>query len=148
MCPTISCLIWLDANVNDTDSRDTEAQLSSIINNFKKFAEVAKCQKFIEERSQTDQLAIVVSGQFGQRITTSIHELQNVISIYVYCMNKQKNEQWARNFAKVILYHRNLIRIYDFYVERLKVLLLILVNLFLELKRIIRFKQLLKKHYQ
>ncbi|CAF5071208.1 unnamed protein product, partial [Rotaria sp. Silwood1] len=44
---------------------------------------------------------MIVSGQLGQEIVPSIHKLQQVVSIYVYCMNKKKNEQWARTFAKV-----------------------------------------------
>ncbi|CAF4962111.1 unnamed protein product, partial [Rotaria sp. Silwood1] len=44
---------------------------------------------------------MIVSGQLGREIIPSIHELQQVISIYVYCIDKKGHEQWARNFAKV-----------------------------------------------
>ncbi|CAF1143683.1 unnamed protein product [Rotaria sp. Silwood1] len=44
---------------------------------------------------------MIVSGRLGQDIVPSIHELRQVISIYVYCMDKSRHEQWARNFAKV-----------------------------------------------
>ncbi|CAF3807343.1 unnamed protein product [Rotaria sp. Silwood1] len=44
---------------------------------------------------------MIVSGQSEQEIVPSIHKLQQVVSIYIYCMNKKKNEQWARTFAKV-----------------------------------------------
>ncbi|CAF2843007.1 unnamed protein product [Rotaria sp. Silwood2] len=76
-------------------------KLRSIINNLLKFQDVTQCQKYIEERSHKDRLIMIVSGQLGQEIVPSIHKLQQVVSIYVYCMNKEKNEQWARTFAKV-----------------------------------------------
>ncbi|CAF3985218.1 unnamed protein product [Rotaria sp. Silwood1] len=44
---------------------------------------------------------MIVSGQLGKEIVPSVHNLQQVISIYVYCMNKEINEQWASRFTKV-----------------------------------------------
>ncbi|CAF4528963.1 unnamed protein product [Rotaria sp. Silwood2] len=99
--PKIVCLIWLDANISVEENRNTEQRLRSIINNLLKFQDVTQCQKYIEERSHKDRLIMIVSGQLGQEIVPSIHKLQQVVSIYVYCMNKEKNEQWARTFAKV-----------------------------------------------
>ncbi|CAF4621580.1 unnamed protein product, partial [Rotaria magnacalcarata] len=43
----IFSLIWLDANSNAKDTRDTEQKLRSIINHLKKFQDVKQCQKFI-----------------------------------------------------------------------------------------------------
>ncbi|CAF2098780.1 unnamed protein product [Rotaria magnacalcarata] len=97
----ISCLIWLDANVNAKETRDTESKLGSIITHFKKFPDVAQCRKYIEEQSQKDQLVIIVSGHLGQELVPSVYQLQQVVSFYVYCMNKKFNEQWACKFTKV-----------------------------------------------
>ncbi|CAM4880207.1 unnamed protein product [Rotaria socialis] len=95
-------LIWLDANANGKETRDTEQKLRSIINNLKKFQDVKQCQKYIEERSTNDRLVMIVSGQFGREIVPSIHKLRQVISIYVYCFDKVcKNKQWSDKFAKV-----------------------------------------------
>ncbi|CAF1118927.1 unnamed protein product [Rotaria sordida] len=44
---------------------------------------------------------MIVSGRLGREIVPSIHKLRQVISIYVYCMDKRSNEQWAGNFEKV-----------------------------------------------
>jgi exonuclease V gamma subunit len=95
----IFCLIWLDAN--GKESRDTEQNLRSVINYLKKFQDVQQCQQYIEERSKNDRLVIIVSGQLGREIVPSIHKLRQVISIYVYCMNKKSNEQWSSKFTKV-----------------------------------------------
>ncbi len=95
----IFCLIWLDAN--GAESRDTEQKLRSVINYLKKFQDVKQCQQYIEERSKNDRLVIIVSGRLGREIVPSIHKLRQVVSIYVYCMNKKSNEQWSSKFAKV-----------------------------------------------
>ena len=99
----IFSLIWLDENVNVKDTRDTEQKLRSIINHLKKFQDVKQCQQYIEQRSKKDRLILIVSGQLGREIVPSIHKLRQVISIYVYCMDKKSNEQWACKFAKVKL---------------------------------------------
>ena len=97
----IFCLIWLDANPNAQDIRDTEQKLSSIINQLKKFQNVEECQNFIEERTENDRITMIVSGQFGREIVPSVHKLRQVISIYVYCLDKVRNKEWADKFAKV-----------------------------------------------
>ncbi|CAF4947529.1 unnamed protein product [Rotaria sp. Silwood1] len=97
----IFSLIWLDDNINAKDDRDTEQKLRAIINRLKKFQDVKQCQKYIEERSQNERLVMIVSGRFGREIVPSIHKLRQVISIYVYCMDKEDNKKWTDKFAKV-----------------------------------------------
>ncbi len=96
-------LIWLDANVNVKETRDTEQNLRSIINHLRKFQDVKQCQEFIEQISEKKRLVLIVSGRLGQQIVPSIHKLRQVISIYVYCMDKKSNEKWACKFPKVKL---------------------------------------------
>ncbi|CAF0878209.1 unnamed protein product [Adineta steineri] len=97
----IFSLIWLDANVDVKDIRDTEVKLRSIINHIKKFQDVKQCRHYIEHRSQKDRLVIIVSGRLGREIVPYIHQLRQVISIYVYCIDKKSNEQWALKFSKI-----------------------------------------------
>ncbi|CAF1439571.1 unnamed protein product, partial [Adineta steineri] len=97
----IFSLIWLDANINVKETRGTEQKLRSIINRIKKFQDVKQCQQYIEQTSQKDRLVIIVSGRLGQEIVPYIHQLRQVITIYVYCMDKKNNEQWALKFAKI-----------------------------------------------
>jgi hypothetical protein len=97
----IFSLIWLDENVNVKGTRDTEQKLRSTINHLKKFQDVKQCQTYIEQRSKKDRLILIVSVQSGQEIIPFIHKLRQVISIYVYCTDKESNEQWACKFAKV-----------------------------------------------
>ncbi len=97
----IFSLIWLDTNVNVAETRNTEQKLRSIINHLKKFQDVQQCQQYIEQRSQKDRLLLIVSGQMGREIVPSIHQLRQVISIYMYCMDKKGNEEWTSKFSKV-----------------------------------------------
>lgn len=95
----IFCLVWLDANPAET--RSTEQKLRSIVNHLKKFQDVGSCQNFIEKRSKNDRLIMIVSGRLGQEIVPHIHNLRQVISIYVYCMDIERNKKWSSKFKKV-----------------------------------------------
>ncbi|CAF0758010.1 unnamed protein product [Adineta steineri] len=95
------CLLWLDASSSTKEGRDTEPKLRSIINHLKKFQDPVQCQKYIQERSIKERVVMIVSGRLGREIVPSIHHLRQVISIYVYCMDKEGNEKWARNYKKI-----------------------------------------------
>jgi len=94
-------LIWLDASVDE--NRNTEQELCSIINNLKKFQNLNECQQYIEQSTQEDRLVLIVSGEMGREIVPSIHKLQQVIAIYVYCKDKKGHEEWIREYKKVNL---------------------------------------------
>jgi hypothetical protein len=96
-------LLWLDAAVNSNEeNRHAQRQLRSTINYIKTFEDVNQCQQYIQFVSLYDRFVLIVSGQLGQEIVPHIHHIRQLSSIYVYCMNKSKNEQWAKNFSKVL----------------------------------------------
>ncbi|CAF3600794.1 unnamed protein product [Rotaria socialis] len=97
----IFSLIWLDANPNVQELQGTQQKLCSIINQLKTFQDVEQCQNYIEGRTLKDRIVMIVSGQFGREIVPSIHKLRQVLSIYVYCMDKKSNKQWVSKFSKV-----------------------------------------------
>ncbi|CAF3426856.1 unnamed protein product, partial [Rotaria sp. Silwood2] len=97
----IFCIIWLDNNIKAKDNRDTEQKLRSIINRLKKFHDLEQCQKYIEQRSQNERIVMIVSGRLGREIVPSVHKIRQIVSIYVYCMDKERNKHWAVKFATV-----------------------------------------------
>lgn len=94
-------LIWLDNNIDVEEIRYTERGFRSIIKHIRKFQDAEPFRKCIEERSNNDRLIIVVTGRLGQEIVPHIHSLEQIASIYVYCMNKEEHEQWAVKYTKV-----------------------------------------------
>ncbi|CAF1421185.1 unnamed protein product [Rotaria sordida] len=97
----IFCIIWLDDNVQASDDRDTEQKLRSIINRLKRFKDVERCQQYINAGSAKDRLIIIVSGRLGRKIVPTIHNVRQVISIYVYCMDEAGNREWSKKYTKV-----------------------------------------------
>lgn len=121
-------LIWLDSNADRSDIKETKNKLRHLINRLRLFHDVGECEKYINERPYYDRIVMVVSGKMGQQIVPFIHELQQIVSIYVYCQNRQNHEQWAGKYAKVRSSDLDCDLFYDFFCSRLKVLLLPLMN--------------------
>lgn len=109
-------LIWLDQDVNDArENIQAQARFREAINQMKLFQKADECSKYIHSLSKDDRVIMIVSGRSGQEVAPTVHQLPQVCAIYVYCMNKGKYEQWAKDFPKVDLYFRKKIFIDEFY---------------------------------
>ncbi|CAF1290065.1 unnamed protein product [Adineta steineri] len=95
-------LIWLETNINcDQKHEDIEEKLRATINHIKKFDDLDKCQKYIEQASKDDEIVLLISGQLGRQLVPLIHQLQHISAIYTYSEDKN-NKTWARDFPKVV----------------------------------------------
>lgn len=95
-------LIWLDRLVNISEENlDGQKLIRSSIDNLKTFENVNKCEEYIRSISSDERIILIVSGRLGREITPHIHELRQVSSIYVYCLDKSANEEWAKQYKKV-----------------------------------------------
>lgn len=92
-------LVWLDDSFKE--DRGTQQKLRAMINHLQKFHDVRSCQDYIVNRSKDDRIVLIINSGLGRNLVPSVHNLLQISSIYVYCMNKQENEQWAHEFTKV-----------------------------------------------
>jgi hypothetical protein len=98
-------LVWLDATVNESkENREVQQQLRKSINRLKTFNNADECEQYIRSMSEQDRVVIIVSGRLGQEVVPRIHHLRQVCRIYVYCMDRARNERWAKQFSKVRIY--------------------------------------------
>jgi len=96
-------LIWLDSLVNTSEENlDGQKLIRASIDHLKKFDNVNKCEEYIRSIAQDERIILIVSGRLGREIIPRIHQLRQVSSIYVYCLDKSANEQWAKQYKKVI----------------------------------------------
>jgi len=101
-------LLWLDAQVDTSEeNRQAQKQLRNIINHLKIFDNENDCQQYILSISPQDRVVFIVSGRLGQIIVPQVHHLRQIISIYIYCRNKQANELWSKNFTKVLYFSQS-----------------------------------------
>ncbi|CAF0772384.1 unnamed protein product [Rotaria sordida] len=95
-------VIWLDASANSSQENiNAQKQLRTSVNNLLIFEDDKQCLQHIHSMSKNDRIILIVSGRLGRIIVPKIAQLQQIISIYVYCQDKKANEQWAKQFSKV-----------------------------------------------
>ncbi|CAF0977971.1 unnamed protein product [Rotaria sp. Silwood1] len=93
-------LIWLDASVNDFDHNyQVQQHLRTLINRLRTFESVDVYEQYIQSLSKEDRIFLITNGQLGRQIVSHINQLQQISSIYVYCMNKNFNDEWAKQYS-------------------------------------------------
>ena len=102
-------LIWADANINQSklDSQNTLTELRSIVNNVNLCTTADQCIQFLKD-TQNEKAFLIVSGSLGETLVPQIHSLPQVDAIYVFCSNKPRHEQWAKQYVKIKGVHTNI----------------------------------------
>ena len=96
------CIIWVDSYVNSSsENRQAQEQLKSIIHHMLTFENDHQCLQYLKNLSRHDRAILIASGRSGRNLVPQITQLGSLSSIYIYCMDKQANEQWSRPFTKV-----------------------------------------------
>ncbi|CAF1111946.1 unnamed protein product [Adineta ricciae] len=97
---SFACL-WLDQNINLTkDNRDTQQALRQIINHLRLFDNTDECEQYMKEIVH-EKVILIVSGSLGRQIVPRLHDLPQFAACYVFCQDKEANEQWANKYHKV-----------------------------------------------
>ena len=96
-------LIWLDNNIdeeNNADCRNTVTQLRRLINTINTFTNGEECIEFIETINN-EKICMIISGSLGKHMVPRVHNLSQVDSIFIFCANKTKHEQWINEWSKI-----------------------------------------------
>ncbi|CAM4765943.1 unnamed protein product [Rotaria magnacalcarata] len=94
-------LMWLDASVNNAENSDAQKKLATIYTNFKTFQSVEHCEDAIQQVTEMSRVILIVSGAYGTDLVPRIHELQQVSSIYVFCLQQEKYIEFAKQYDKI-----------------------------------------------
>ncbi|CAM4839819.1 unnamed protein product [Rotaria magnacalcarata] len=94
-------MVWLlDIPSNSQNILDALEQIPSLINHIKTFENIIGCEQFIRSLSDDDYIVFIADVPLGQQIIPRIHQLRQVLAIYIYSTEIQSNESWCRQFRK------------------------------------------------
>jgi len=95
-------LAWLDDSPNDSQENIfTQQQLRLVNSNFKMLESINECEEYVKSQSADTSITLIVNGRLGREIVPVIHPLTQVVTIYVYCFNREAHAKWAKEFNKV-----------------------------------------------
>ena len=95
-------LIWLDRRCQSTeDNRRTQEKLREKIPYLRTFEECSSCLKYLRDDLDGEKVLLVASGSLGAEIIDRLQPLKCVLGVFVFCLDKERNELWAKNYSKV-----------------------------------------------
>ncbi|CAF1626803.1 unnamed protein product [Adineta ricciae] len=95
-------VIWLDTHIHSSnpDYQNAITHLQYIVNDIYTFTDNDECIDFILTLTDTD-VCLITSGSVGQCLVPCVHDIPNIDSIFIFCDDQNRHEQWAKNWCKV-----------------------------------------------
>ena len=85
------------------ENRQTQEKFRSKIAFLHTFDQSASCVNFLRGHpiDRGEKLLLVASGSLGVEIIDQIHSIEAVLAIFIFCMDKERNEVWTKKYSKV-----------------------------------------------
>jgi tetratricopeptide (TPR) repeat protein len=80
--------------------RNTISKLRRIINRINTFIDSDQCIRFLESLNN-EKAFIIISGALGQQVVPIMHDMPQLHAIFIFCGNKSRHEQWAKDWPKI-----------------------------------------------
>ena len=96
-------LIWLDRSIDETnnaDCRNSITKLRQIVNTIYTFTEFGECVEFMSI-IKAEKVFMIASGSLGQTTVPVIHEKPQLSTIYIFCQDKDRHQEWAQQWPKI-----------------------------------------------
>lgn len=94
-------LIWLDDTAGD--EKELKTIFLSLFEQVRVYKDAEKCLSFVQAvQSPLPCLSVLVSGRYGQMLVPEHFQPANQVKdIYVFCIDVNRHNQWAKNCSKV-----------------------------------------------
>ncbi|CAF4192507.1 unnamed protein product, partial [Adineta steineri] len=96
-------VVWLDENINEEnniDCQNTITKLREVVNAVNTFTNMEECVTFITD-IEAEKVFVILSDTLGQATVPVIHDMTQVNTIYIFCENKTRHEQWTKQWPKI-----------------------------------------------
>jgi len=95
-------VLWLVSNVNQSkENEKTQEKLKKLFHDrFHTFEKPEEAINYLEDQ-QNQCFLLITDGKIGRQVVPKVNDLSQLKFIIIYCMNKQANEQWTKDYQKV-----------------------------------------------
>jgi hypothetical protein len=94
-------IVWFDRSVEQSnDCIDFQSRIRHIINYLVVFNDCTACKDYLLSIEQ-EKIFLIVSGIDGESLVTLVHHLSKINSIYIFCFEKNRHEEWPKNYSKI-----------------------------------------------
>ena len=89
-------LIWLDKTIDAS-----RTALREITNYVRLYTELEPCIDYIRSIN-TERIFLIVSGSYTEACLPQIHNLPQVDSVFIFCINLQKYKNYSEDYSKIV----------------------------------------------
>jgi tetratricopeptide (TPR) repeat protein len=95
-------VVWLDKEIDKSrENQDSKALIRhSVRNQLQTFDDPDHCIEYIISE-QNQRVFFIVSGSFGSYLVPLIYQLPQIQTIYIFCVNRKRAEEWAKPHLKI-----------------------------------------------
>ncbi|CAF4887633.1 unnamed protein product, partial [Rotaria socialis] len=95
-------VIWADGNIDEAqdDCKKTLANLRNVIHEVNICTTPSQCIDLLN-KMDNEKAFVISSGAIGQHLVSDIHDMPQLDVIYIFCGNKARHEQWAKDWPKI-----------------------------------------------
>ena len=95
-------LIWIDPaiDLSNEDYQNTFTQLQNIVNDAHMFTQRDECIDFLTTVDDMKAF-MIIERTLSQQIIPLIHDIPQLVGVYILCSYKTSHEQWAQTWMKV-----------------------------------------------
>ncbi|CAF2134891.1 unnamed protein product [Rotaria magnacalcarata] len=95
-------VVWLDANIDEKKEHFQKSlvELRKIVVTLDLFTDVEQCIEYLK-RIDGQKVFLITSGSLGQKTVPLIHNMAQLDTIFVFCINKDRHKVWAKDWSKV-----------------------------------------------
>ncbi|CAF3840314.1 unnamed protein product [Adineta steineri] len=95
-------LIWLDRKMNGSDDNHlTQSKLIELNPAVQFYSHFDRCLDLIKS-IKDEQIFLIVSGGFAERILLQIHHYRPLVAIFIFCSNRQRYTPLMKEYKKII----------------------------------------------
>ncbi|CAF1114810.1 unnamed protein product [Adineta steineri] len=95
-------LIWLDEDMNDSDDYLlTQSMLTELNPAVQFYSDFDRCLDLIKS-IKDEQIFLIVSGTFAQRILLQSHRYRSLVAIFIFCSDDQHYKPLMQQYNKMI----------------------------------------------
>ncbi|CAF1470743.1 unnamed protein product [Rotaria magnacalcarata] len=95
-------VVWLDAYIDEKKEHFQRCiiELRKIVVKLDLFTDVEQCIEYLK-RIDGQKVFLITSGSLGQKTVPLIHNMAQLDTIFVFCINKDRYKVWAKDWPKV-----------------------------------------------
>ncbi|CAF1306253.1 unnamed protein product [Didymodactylos carnosus] len=96
-------VVWLNENIdeeNNIDCQNIIIKLREVVNAVNIFTNIEECVTFISD-IRVEKVFVILSGAFDQIAVPMIHDMIQISTIYIFCENKARNQEWVDQWSKI-----------------------------------------------